>query len=181
RRSGSSSMMRICGMRRLLGKCVGKRKGEAESGAAPGHVVHPDSLIVRFDECLCDHEPKPGAGVVTSAGKQFEDLVTSLRADARTLVRHRDLDEMFLCQSGAHRNGLGFRTMAYGVFEQIGEHPTDKNEVSVDGRQVILDLRAYVVATRGDIVDGRHHDVGNRRYGAAGLKNASLNTAHVEQ
>src|SRR5665213_4604244 len=144
-RSGSSSMMRMCGMRRLLGKGGGKRKGEAESGAAPGRVVHPDSLIVRFDECLCDHEPEPGAGVVTSAGKQFENLVTALRADARTLVRHRDLDEMFLCQCGTHRNRLRFRTMAYGVFEQIGEHPTDKKEVGGDWWQVIIDISAYVV------------------------------------
>src|SRR5665213_2008533 len=174
-------MMRMCGMRRLLGKGGGKRKGEAESGAAPGRVVHPDSLIVRFDECLCDHEPEPDAGVVASAGKQFEDLVTSLRADTGTLVRHRDLDEMFLRQCGAHRNGLGFRTVTYGVFEQVREHPTDQNEVDVDRWQAILNLRAYEVTTRGNVIDGRNHDIGDRRNGTTRLKDASLNSAHVEE
>src|SRR5439155_13059491 len=60
----------------------GGRQGEAERGAAPGGLPHPDLSAHQLEEPLADRQPEAGAqarGALAHAGEGVEELVPQRR------------------------------------------------------------------------------------------------------
>ena len=92
----------------------------------PHFAFYGERAAMGFDKVARDGQPQPTSLYLGAwhAEVPFEDTLVIAWVDATSEITHKHCDVMFVLLFSANDDTSIFRRIAYGIAQQIGEHPS---------------------------------------------------------